>query len=80
MKGIYFLDKSAGILSDIESFFVVNDSVCFCGGCGLLQQAKKEIAENHDIDFIVITDNLVDATCIEALKRFQTIPPKKLSR
>lgn len=78
MKGIYFLDKNTGMLSDIESFFVVNDSVCFCGGCGLLQQAKKEIADRHDIDFIVITDNLVDATCIEALKSLSDYPAKKI--
>lgn len=42
-KGIYFLDKNAGLLSDIESFFVVNDTVCFRGGSGLLQQAIKEV-------------------------------------
>ena len=43
-----------------------------------MQQAKKEIAENHDIDFIVITDNLVDATCIEALKSLSDYPAKKI--
>ena len=58
-KGIYFLDKNAGLLSDIESFFVVNDTVCFRGGSGLLQQAIKEINARKDIDIIVISDNLV---------------------
>ena len=49
-KGIYFLDKNAGLLSDIESFFVVNDTVCFRGGSGLLQQAIKEVNARKDID------------------------------
>ena len=77
-KGIYFLDKNAGLLSDIESFFVVNDTVCFRGGTGLLQQAVKEINERKDIDIIVITDNLVDASCVEALKAFLNHPAKKI--
>ena len=28
-KGIYFLDKNVNLLSDIESFFVVNDMVSY---------------------------------------------------
>ena len=67
-KGIYFLDKNVNLLSDIESFFVVNDMVSYRGGAGLLQQAKNELAGRNDVDVIVISDNLVDATCIEALK------------
>ena len=77
-KGIYFLDKNAGLLSDIESFFVVNDTVCFRGGTGLLQQAIKEVNGRKDIDIIVITDNLVDASCVEALKAFLNHPAKKI--
>lgn len=77
-KGIYFLDKNAGLLSDIESFFVVNDTVCFRGGSGLLQQAIKEINARKDIDIIVISDNLVDASCVEALKAFLNHPAKKI--
>ena len=73
-KGIYFLDKNAGLLSDIESFFVVNDTVCFRGGSGLLQQAIKEVNARKDIDIIVISDNLVDASCVEALKAFLNHP------
>lgn len=78
IKGIYFLDKNADILSDIESFFVVNDTVCYRGGCGLLQQAKDEVSRRNDIDIIVITDNLVDASCVEALKAFMNHPAKKI--
>ena len=78
IKGIYFLDKNADILSDIESFFVVNDTVCYRGGCGLLQQAKDEVLGRNDIDIIVITDNLVDASCVEALKAFMNHPAKKI--
>ena len=77
-KGIYFLDKNAGLLSDIESFFVVNDTVCFRGGSGLLQQAIKEVNARKDIDIIVISDNLVDASCVEALKAFLNHPAKKI--
>lgn len=77
-KGIYFLDKNVSLLSDIESFFVVNDTVCYRGGCGLLQQARNEIAGRKDIDIIVISDNLIDATCVEALKAFIHHPAKKI--
>lgn len=77
-KGIYFLDKNVNLLSDIESFFVVNDTVCFRGGCGLLQQAKQEIERRSDIDIIVISDNLIDATCVEALRAFINHPAKKI--
>ncbi len=77
-KGIYFLDKNTGLLSDIESFFVVNDTVCFRGGTGILQQAIKEVQGRSDIDIIVITDNLVDASCVEALKAFLNHPAKKI--
>lgn len=77
-KGIYFLDKNASLLSDIESFFVVNDTVCFRGGSGLLQQAIKEVNARKDIDIIVISDNLVDASCVEALKAFLEHPAKKI--
>lgn len=77
-KGIYFLDKNVSLLSDIESFFVVNDTVCYRGGCGLLQQAKRETEGRKDIDIIVISDNLIDATCVEALKAFIDYPAKKI--
>ncbi len=77
-KGIYFLDKNTNLLSDIESFFVVNDTVCFRGGTGLLQQAIKDVESRRDIDIIVISDNLVDATCVEALKAFLKHPAKKI--
>ncbi len=77
-KGIYFLDRNSNLLSDIESFFVVNDMVSYRGGCGLLQQAKKEIEGRSDIDVIVICDNLVDATCVEALKALLNHPAKKI--
>ena len=77
-KGIYFLDKNANLLSDIESFFVVNDTVCFRGGTGLLQQAVKDVGARKDIDIIVISDNLVDASCVEALKAFLNHPARKI--
>ncbi len=77
-KGIYFLDKNLNLLSDIESFFVVNDTVCYRGGCGLLQQAIGEIAARKDVDIIVISDNLIDASCVEALKAFMDHPAKKI--
>lgn len=77
-KGIYFLDKNTGLLSDIESFFVVNDTVCYRGGTGLLQQATRELFDRKDIDIIVISDNLVDATCIEALKALMKHPAQKI--
>ncbi len=77
-KGIYFLDKNTDLLSDIESFFVVNDMVSFRGGAGLLQQAIREVEARKDIDIIVISDNLVDATCVEALKAFLKHPAKKI--
>ena len=34
-KGIYFLDKNQSLLSDLESFFIVNDMVSYLGGTGL---------------------------------------------
>ncbi|HBT65554.1 MAG TPA: hypothetical protein DEB10_12940 [Ruminococcaceae bacterium] len=77
-KGIYFIDKNSSFLSDIESFFVVNDMVCFRGGTGLLQQALKDLGDRKDIDIIVISDNLVDATCVEALKALLKHPEKKI--
>ncbi len=77
-KGIYFLDKNNNLLSDIESFFVVNDTVCYRGGTGLLQQAKKDLANRKDIDIIVISDNLVDATCVSALKELMSHPARKI--
>lgn len=77
-KGIYFLDKNVNLLSDIESFFVVNDMVSYRGGAGLLQQAKNELAARKDVDVIVISDNLVDATCVEALKALLSHPAKKI--
>lgn len=77
-KGIYFLDKNTGLLSDLESFFIMNEIVRFCGGCGLLQQAKKELSEKSGIEFIVITDNLIDSTCVEALKELMAHPAKKI--
>ena len=78
IKGIYFLDKNNSLLSDIESFFVVNDTVCYRGGTGLLQQAVGEVFKRKDIDIIVISDNLVDATCIEALKALLKHPAQKI--
>ena len=77
-KGIYFLDKNTSLLSDIESFFVVNDTVCYRGGTGLLQQAITETQARKDIDIIVISDNLVDASCVEALKALMNHPAKKI--
>ena len=77
-KGIYFLDKNSSLLSDIESFFVVNDTVCYRGGTGLLQQALTETQARKDIDIIVISDNLVDASCVEALKALMNHPAKKI--
>ena len=77
-KGIYFLDKSTSLLSDIESFFVVNDTVCYRGGTGLLQQAVNEVFKRNDIDVIVISDNLVDASCVEALKALLKHPAQKI--
>ena len=58
-KGIYFLDKNQSLLSDLESFFIVNDMVSYLGGTGLLQQAITEVQNRKDVDIIVITDNLV---------------------
>ena len=77
-KGIYFLDKNVNLLSDIESFFVVNDMVSYRGGSGLLQQAKVELSSRKDVDVIVISDNLVDATCVEALKALLSHPARKI--
>lgn len=77
-KGIYFLDKNTGLLSDIESFFIVNATVCYRGGTGLLQQALNEVFSRNDIDIIVISDNLVDASCIEALKALLNHPAQKI--
>lgn len=77
-KGIYFLDKNMGLLSDIESFFVVNDTVCYRGGSGLLQQAVNDVSSRNDIDIIVISDNLVDASCVEALRAFLNHPAQKI--
>lgn len=77
-KGIYFLDKNSNLLSDLESFFVVNDTVCFRGGTGLLQQAITDTQARKDIDIIVISDNLVDASCVEALKALMNHPAKKI--
>lgn len=77
-KGIYFLDKNVNLLSDIESFFVVNDMLSYRGGSGLLQQAKNELDSRNDVDVIVISDNLVDATCVEALKSLMNHPAKKI--
>ena len=77
-KGIYFLDKNQSLLSDLESFFIVNDMVSYLGGTGLLQQAITEVQNRKDVDIIVITDNLVDATCVEALKALMNHPSKKI--
>lgn len=77
-KGIYFLDKNSSFLSDIESFFVVNDMVSYRGGTGLLQQALKDLGERKDVDIIVIAENLVDASCVEALKALLKHPAKKI--
>ena len=77
-KGIYFLDKNQSLLSDLESFFIVNDMVSYLGGTGLLQQAITDVQNRKDVDIIVITDNLVDATCVEALKALMNHPSKKI--
>ena len=75
-KGIYFLEKNVNLLSDIESFFVVNEVLSFKGGCGVLQRAVKELNGRNDIDIVVITDNIVDASCYEALKTLKSMPFK----
>ena len=77
-KGIYFLDKNQSLLSDLESFFIVNDMVNYLGGTGLLQQALTELQNRNDVDIIVITDNLIDASCVEALKALMNHPAKKI--
>lgn len=77
-KGIYFLDKNVSLLSDIESFFVVNNMVTFIGGAGLLQEAQRELQGREDVDVIVITDNLVDAGCLDAYKALRKYPARKI--
>lgn len=69
LKGIYFLEINSSMLSDMEGCFTINDAFVYRGGCGVIREAVKQLEQMKDIDFVVISDRLIDGNCEEALSQ-----------
>ena len=78
LKGIYFLETNSGILSDMEGCFTINDAFSYKGGCGVIQEAVKQLNQMDGIDFIVISERLIDGDCEEALRQLENIQAQKI--
>jgi len=57
------------MLSDMEGCFTINDAFVYRGGCGVIREAVKQLEQMKDIDFVVISDRLIDGNCEEALSQ-----------
>lgn len=66
-NGIYFIEPNSSIISDFESYFLINDNVKFIGGSPSFQQAINVIKTTPDIRYLVINEQAVDADCLTML-------------
>ena len=78
LKGIYFLETNSGILSDMEGCFTINDAFLYKGGCGVIREAVKQLNQMDSVDFIVISERLIDGDCEEALRQLENIQAQKI--
>lgn len=78
LKGIYFLETNSGILSDMEGCFTINDAFSYKGGCGVIREAVKQLNQMDGVDFIVISERLIDGDCEEALRQLENIQAQKI--
>ena len=78
LKGIYFLETNSGILSDMEGCFTINDAFLYKGGCGVIREAVKQLNQMDGVDFVVISERLIDGDCEEALRQLENIPAQKI--
>lgn len=78
LKGIYFLETNSGILSDMEGCFTINDAFVYRGGCGVIREAVRQLRGMTDISFIVISEQLIDGDCEEALRQLEEFPAQKI--
>lgn len=72
-NGIFFIEPNSSIISDFESYCLINDNVKFIGGTGSFQQALGVIRTTPDIRYLVINERALDADCITMLSQLSGI-------
>lgn len=78
LKGIYFLETNSSMLSDMEGCFTINDAFVYRGGCGVIREAVRTLSTMTDVEFIVVSDRLIDGNCEEALRQLEAFPAQKI--
>ena len=77
-NGIYFIEPNSSIISDFESYFLINDDVKFLGGSGSFQQALGYIKTNPEVRFLIINEKAIDADCLTMLAQLGGISAVKI--
>ena len=77
-NGIYFVEPNSSIVSDFESYFLINDAVKFLGGSPSFQQALNFIKTTPDIRYLVLNERALDADCMEMLNNLNGVPAIKI--
>lgn len=77
-NGIYFIEPNSSIVSDFESYFLINDDVKFLGGSGSFQQALGYIKTNPEVRFLIINERAIDADCLTMLGQLGGISAVKV--
>ena len=77
-NGIYFIEPNSSIISDFESYFLINDNVRFLGGTGSFQQGLNFIKTTPDIAYLVINERAVDSDCLTMLGQLNGVPATKI--
>lgn len=77
-NGIYFIEPNTSIISDFESYFLINDNVKFLGGAPSFQQAIGFIKTTPDIRFLVINERTLDSDCMTILPQLNGVSAVKI--
>lgn len=77
-NGIYFIEPNTSIISDFESYFLINDNIKFLGGTSSFQQGINFIKTTPDIRYLVINERAIDADCITMLNQLGGVSAIKI--
>ena len=77
-NGIYFIEPNSSIVSDFESYFLINDDIKFLGGSPSFQQALGFIKTTPDIRYLVINERAIDTDCLTMLSQLTAVPAIKI--
>lgn len=77
-NGIYFLEPNSSLVSDFESYSLINDNVTFLGGSPTFAEGNNFIKTHPDIRYLIINERLLDADCITVLSQLSVHPSLKI--